>query len=164
MTDTIFQDWAANAGNPKGRFVLAFFRLCQVIRRQPEPVWMLGIPVLALYVGLVHWVMGIELDYQTQVGPGLRLYHGVGLVVHRSSVIGANCTLRHGVTLGWQRENEGCPVLEDGVEVGVGAILLGPIRVGKGAMIGAASLVRHDVEAGSVVGGNPARVIRQRDA
>lgn len=125
---------------------------------------MLGIPVLSLYVFVVHWVMGIELDYQTQVGPGLRLYHGVGLVVHQRSVIGANCTLRHGVTLGWRRENEACPILEDGVEIGVGAIILGPIRVGKNAVIGAASLVLKDVEAGSSVGGNPARVIRRRDA
>jgi len=160
MTDTIFQDWAANAGNPKGRFVLAFFRLCQLIRRQPEPVWLLGIPVLALYVGLVHWVMGIELDYQTRVGPGLRLYHGVGLVVHQKSVIGANCTLRHGVTLGGRRENGGCPILEDGVEIGAGAIVLGAVRIGSGAIVGAASLVLQDVPAGSVVGGNPARVIR----
>lgn len=164
MTDTIFQDWEANANNPKGRFVLSFFRLCQVIRRQPEPVWVFGIPVLALYVLLVHWVMGIELDYQTAVGPGLRLYHGVGLVVHQRSVIGANCTLRHGVTLGWRRENEGCPILEDGVELGAGAIILGPVRVGKNAVIGAASLVLNDVEAGSRVGGNPARAIRRRDA
>ena len=88
MVSFILQDWSANVNNPKGRFVLLYFRLCQVIRRLPLGLWVLGAPLLAFYVLLVHWLMGIELDYKTTVGPGLALQHGVGLVVHQRRSLG----------------------------------------------------------------------------
>lgn len=161
MVSFILQDWAANANNPKGRFVLLYFRLCQGIRRLPAGLWILGIPLLAFYVLLVHWLMGIELDYKTVVGPSLALQHGVGLVVHQSAVIGSGCTLRNGVTIGARPPREGIPILEDGVDVGVNAVILGPITIGRSAVIGAGSVVIGSVDAGSVVAGNPARMIRR---
>jgi len=48
MASFILQDWSANANNPKGRFVMVFFRLCQSVRRLPGGVWILGSPILAL--------------------------------------------------------------------------------------------------------------------
>ena len=89
MISYILQDWSANRGSPKGRFVMAFFRMCQLVRRLPGGLWVFGSPLLAGYVFFVHWVMGIELDYKTAIGPGLALRHGVGLVVHSGAVIGA---------------------------------------------------------------------------
>lgn len=160
MISDILQDWEANAGNAKGRFIMVLFRTCQVIRSWPEPLWLLGSPVLAFYVLLVHWLMGIELDYKSKIGPGLALHHGSGVVVHQTAIIGANCILRHGVTLGERRSGGGCPVLGDRVETGVHAIILGPVKIGDGAVIGAGSVVLHDVPAGAVVAGNPAKVIR----
>ena len=162
--NAIFQDWDSNAGNPKGRLLLAFFRLCQILRALPGPVWLLGAPVLLLYVVLVEWIMGIELTYKTKTGTRLRLYHGTGLVVHEESVLGDDCTLRHGVTIGYRRSGEGAPVIGNRVDIGCGAILLGAIRVGDGAVIGAGAVVLHDVPAGAVVAGNPAKVIRQSAA
>lgn len=161
MVSFILQDWAANANNPKGRFVLLYFRLCQVIRRLPLGLWGLGAPFLAFYVLLVHWLMGVELDYQTIVGPGLSLQHGVGLVVHQHAVIGSGCTLRNGVTIGVRPPRKGLPVLGDGVDVGVNAVILGPVTIGQGSVIGAGSIVIRSVEVGSVVAGNPARLIRR---
>jgi len=154
----ILQDWKANEGNPKGRFVMAFFRLCQAVRR--SPLWPLGLPVLAGYVVLVHWLMGIELDYQTEVGPGLSLQHGSGLVVHQKARIGSGCTLRHGVTLGEKTKNGALPVLGNGVEVGANAVVLGGISLGDGCVVGAGSVVLHDVPPGAVVAGNPAKILR----
>lgn len=144
--------------------MLAFFRLCQVIRKWPGGLWIAGSPLLALYVLLVHWVLGIELDYKTSVGPGLCLRHGVGLVIHRNAVIGAGCTLRQGVTIGERRADGRCPVLEDGVEVGANAVVLGAIRIGRSSVIGAGSVVLHDVEPRSVVAGNPARPLSRPSA
>ncbi|MFV0337418.1 MAG: serine acetyltransferase [Chthoniobacterales bacterium] len=160
----IFQDWEANTGNPKGQFVLAFFRLCQEIRNWPAPFWYLGIPVLATYVVLVIWIFGIELDYRTKVGPALRLYHGMGLVIHQDVIIGANCMIRHNTTIGLRGGKEPCPVLGDRVEIGAHSIVMGPIKLGEGCIVGAGSVVLHDVEAYHVVAGNPARVLRKLDA
>lgn len=159
MISHILQDWPANAGNSKGRFVLVFFRLCQQIRGLPSGLWILGFPVLGLYVALVHWVMGIELDYKTTVGPGLSLQHGTGLVVHQKAVIGARCTLRHCVTIGDRFPSVGVPVLEDHVEVGANAVILGPVVIGEDSVIGAGAVVIRSVPSGSIVAGNPARVI-----
>jgi putative colanic acid biosynthesis acetyltransferase WcaB len=161
MVSFILQDWSANANNPKGRFVLLYFRLCQGIRKLPFGLWVLGAPLLALYVLLVHWLMGIELDYKTTVGPGLALQHGVGLVVHQHAVIGSGCTLRNGVTIGERPPRKGVPSLGDSVDVGVNAVILGPITIGNGTVIGAGSVVIRSIDAGDVVAGNPARLIRR---
>lgn len=142
---------------------MVFFRLCQRVRRWPGGLWLLGAPLLAAYVFFVHWVLGIELDYQTEIGPGLSIRHGVGIVVHRDVVIGEGCTLRQAVTIGERTPGGPCPVLGKRVETGAGAILLGGIRVGDEAVVGAGSVVLRDVEGGSVVAGNPAVVIGRRE-
>ncbi|MEI8312181.1 MAG: serine acetyltransferase [Verrucomicrobiota bacterium] len=160
MSAGIFQDWSANRGSPKGRIVMLFFRVCQRVRRWPFGLWVLGTPLLATYVFFVHWVLGIELDYQTDIGRGLSIRHGVGIVVHRDAVIGEGCTLRQAVTIGERVPGGPCPVLGNRVETGAGAIILGGIRLGDGACVGAGSVVLRDVEAGAVVAGNPAAVIR----
>jgi serine acetyltransferase len=160
MIPDILQDWTANQGSPKGRFVLVLFRVCQAIRQLPCGLWLLGSPVLLLYVIFVHWLLGIELDYKTSVGAGLSLRHGVGLVVHQNVRIGSRCLVRQGVTLGEKSGDGRCPVLEDDVQIGANAVVLGPVRIGRGAVVGAGSVVLHDVEPDSVVAGNPARLIR----
>lgn len=157
----VLQDWAVNAGNPKGQLVLLAFRVAQALWRTPTPLRWLGVPLLVLYRVVVDWVLGIELHWKLRVGPRLRLYHGVGLVVNPGAVIGADCVLRHCTTIG-RASGEfdaptGCPVLGDGVDVGPHAAILGPIRVGDGARIGAGAVVVRDVSPGAVVVGNPAR-------
>ena len=158
MMNRILQDWKANEGNPKGRFVMVFFRACQIVRGCS--LWPLGLPLLGTYVVLVHWIMGIELDYQTEIGPGLSLQHAVGLVVHQKARIGAGCTLRHGVTLGERVANGAVPLLGDGVEIGANAVILGGISIGDRAVVGAGSVVLSDVPPGAVVAGNPAKILR----
>jgi putative colanic acid biosynthesis acetyltransferase WcaB len=161
---SVFCDWDANAGNLKGRVVLTAFRFAHACRRLPEPWWKVTIPILLQYEILVEWVLGVELRNKTQVGPGLRLYHGQGLVVHEGTVIGADCTLRQSTTIGNKTLADGtlsgCPVLGDRVDVGANAVILGPVRIGDDAVIGAGSVVVKDVPAGAVVAGNPARVLR----
>jgi serine acetyltransferase len=163
MLEFVLQDWEVNAGNPKGRLVLAFFRLCQFLRKLPGSWWLLASPILALYVVLVEWIMGIELGYRSAVGKRLRLYHGTGLIVHPWAVIGDDVTLRHGVTIGFRKNTDKrLPVLGNRVEVGCGASILGPITIGDGARVGAGSVVMQNVPAGATVIGNPARIVSRK--
>jgi putative colanic acid biosynthesis acetyltransferase WcaB len=163
---SILCDWEANRGNPKGQIIMAMFRAAQVVRALPEPWWLLGAPYLALYRVLVEWVLGVELRYRTQVGPRLRIFHGQALVVHEGTVIGADCTLRQSTTIGNKTLADGsgsaCPVIGDRVDVGANAVILGAIRIGDGAVIGAGSVVVRDVPPGAVVAGNPARELQRR--
>jgi putative colanic acid biosynthesis acetyltransferase WcaB len=164
---SLFCDWSANRGNFKGRFVMACFRLAAACRRLPAPLWWLTIPYLAWYELAIVWGLGIELRYKSKIGPGLAVFHGQALVVHEGTVIGAGCTLRQSTTIGGKQLPDGspsaCPILGDAVDVGANAVIIGPVRIGDRAVIGAGSVVVKDVPAGAVVAGNPARVIRQRD-
>ena len=145
-------DRAANAGYPKSRFVLAWLRACQRWRSAPGPAARAVYVVTAAGYKLVtEWIMGIELPPSTHVGAGLRLRHGVGVVVNPGTVLGERVLLRHGVTLGNRRGAHDCPVIEDDVEIGAGAVIIGAVRVGRGARIGPNAVVVKDIAPGSVV-------------
>jgi len=89
-------------------------------------------------------------------------YWGLGVVIHKDAVIGADCTIAQNVTIGRNPGDTRVPVLGDRVYVGAGAVIFGEIRIGDDAMIGANSVVLADVPARAVVAGVPARVIRMQ--
>ena len=159
-------DWRANPKNPKARMILIGFRLSAFFarRRTSSPVlWLAGIPLMVSYRVFVEWVLGTELPAKTDVGPGLRLYHGQSLVVFDGATIGSDVVLRHSTTIGVAAEGSAAaPVIGDGVDVGSNAVILGGIVVGDGAVIGAGAVVVSDVPPFAVVAGNPARIIRFR--
>ncbi len=102
---------------------------------------------------------GISIPKSAEVGPGLKIHHFGNVFVHAGAKIGANCTLRQGVTIGNDGTEDAIPVIEDDVEFGAYAQVLGAVRVGRGAKLGAMSLVLRDVPAFAVVAGVPARVV-----
>lgn len=145
-------DRKANAAYPKSRFVLRWFRSAQRWRAGRGPLSRLVfLAVGGSYKLVTEGFMGIELPVSTEVGPGLRLRHGVGIVVNPASRIGAGVMLRQGVTLGNRKLSDDCPVIEDGVEIGVGAVVIGAVTVGVNARIGPNAVVFRDVPAGAVV-------------
>lgn len=157
---TLAADFAANPRDPKARSVLFGFRLCQSAMGDLQRPRKIALPLIALYRLYTEFGLGIELRPKTQVGPGLSIYHGTGLVVNDHAVIGANVKLRNAVTIGHQAPGDGCPRIEDGVEVGAGAIILGPVTIGERAVVGAGAVVVKSVEPYTAVAGNPAKKIK----
>ena len=105
---------------------------------------------------------GIEIHPGAQIGKGLFIDHGMGVVIGETTVVGDNCTIYQGVTLGGTGKDKGKrhPTLEEGVMVAAGAKILGPFTVGKHAKIGAGSVVLKEVPPSSTVVGIPGRVVR----
>jgi len=95
-------------------------------------------------------------------GPGLSIAHYGTVVINKRAKIGRYCRLHPGVTVGIA--NGGVPTIGDGVYVGPGAVVYGPIEIGRGAVIGANSVVGRSVPSGVTVAGAPARQIATRDS
>ena len=111
-------------------------------------------------------IYGIELPYSVHLGRRVIIEHQAGIVVHGSAVIGDDCILRQGVTIGNNGLNhpQDAPVIGKRVNIGAGAKILGPVCIGDDAVIGANAVVLHDVPAGTTVVGIPARPIDQRQS
>lgn len=111
---------------------------------------------------LARMATGIDIHPAAQIGPGFFIDHGAGVVIGETAVVGHGVTLYHGVTLGGTSWSPGKrhPTLCDGVMVGAGAKILGPITVGAGARVGANSVVVEEVPAQATVVGIPARIVR----
>ncbi len=124
----------------------------------------LGVPIVPrLIAAIARFWTGIEIHPAARIGRGFFIDHGTGTVIGETAEIGDDCTLFHNVTLGGTGKQHGKrhPTLEDNVFVGTGAVLLGPIRVGRNARVGANSFViMHDVPADATAVGNPARIVK----
>ncbi len=105
---------------------------------------------------------GIEIGNEIELGDGVNFAHTLGTVIGGTSKVGARVKFMGNNTVGTAKDN-GCPVIEEDVVVGCGARILGPIRIGKGAFIGANAVVLSDVPAGAVVSGIPARAHKSGD-
>jgi serine O-acetyltransferase len=104
---------------------------------------------------------GIELPYTVELGRRVVIEHAGAIVIHGASRIGDDCILRQGVTLGMrsvERPTE-APELGARVDVGAGAKILGAVRIGDRARIGANAVVLQDVPAGASAVGVPARIL-----
>jgi serine O-acetyltransferase len=121
-------------------------------------------PVLGSVLKQVnHLVTGADIAWSARIGPGLVLWHPTGVVIGSGVVIGRDARVQQGITLGAARSRsgeDGDPELGDDVYVGAGARVLGPVRVGDRARIGANAVVLTDVPAGASAVGVPARIVR----
>ena len=107
----------------------------------------------------------IEIHPGAQLGHGILIDHGCGVVIGETTVVGDNCTIYQGVTLGGTGKDSGKrhPTILDNVVIGAGAKVLGPFTVGCGAKVGAGAIVLKEVPPGCTVVGNPGRVVRVGD-
>lgn len=105
---------------------------------------------------------GIEIHPGSQIGKGLFIDHGMGVVIGETTVIGDNCLLYQGVTLGGTGKDKGKrhPTLGDNVMVGAGAKVLGPINIGNNVKVAANAVVLKDIPDNCTAVGVPARIAR----
>lgn len=153
--------------------ILAYpgFHIMTVFHPVAAFLWRYELRALArlwAYVG--RFVTGIEIHPAARIGRNLFIDHGTGVVIGQTAIIGNECRLYHGVTLGGRgnvvENGEGGvvrrhPKIGDHVVIGAGAQVLGPITVEDHAKIGANAVVTKDVPCGATAVGNPANIVRR---
>lgn len=166
MFRNLREDWQTYEGDiwRQGLWAMWVYRFGKW-RYAIRPPW-LRKPFSLLYKLMrtaIQMLAGIELPCEAQVGRRLRIEHFGGIVVSGDAILGDDIVLRHGVTIGLKHTRErGAPRIGNRVDIGAGAKLLGPIKVGDDAVIGANAVVLQDVPAGTLAVGIPARIIERK--
>lgn len=133
-----------------------------ILHRLCHYLWQHNWKWLARFLStIVRWGTGIEIHPGATIGDRFFIDHGMGVVIGETAIVGNDCTLYHGVTLGgttWQK-GQRHPILGNDVVVGAGAKVLGPIKIGNGARIGSNAVIVKPVPDGATVVGIPGRII-----
>lgn len=133
-----------------------------VFHRVAHRLWRGGFKWLARWLShWGRWLTGIEIHPGATIGRRVFIDHGMGVVIGETAEVGDDCTLYHGVTLGGTSWNKGKrhPTLMNGVVVGAGAKILGPITLGPNCRVGSNAVVVKDVPEGATAVGIPARIL-----
>lgn len=121
------------------------------------------IPILPQIIKGAIRAWGGIIPYQAEIGEGTVIgYQGIGVVIHKHTVIGKNCIISQNVTFGG-KGGSGVPVIGDNVLIGAGAVLLGDIHIGNNVSIGANAVVLTDIPENAIAVGVPAKVIKYKD-
>ena len=145
-----------------GRKLLLAIRRYQHWRDQGGAIALLACRWLVLRHRFWSAVTGAEIPLNCSIGGGLLIDHPNGIVIHPAAQIGVNCLISQQVTLG-TRGRPGLPWIGGHVDIGAGAKILGPVRVGDHAKIGANAVVVTDVPNNAVAIGIPAKIIGADD-
>ncbi len=125
-------------------------------------LWRMRVPLVPRFLqGVLRIIFSVALPPSVRLGRNVVLgYSGLATVIHARAVIGDGVNIGSGVTIGGRSGHYEVPVIDADVEIGSGAKVLGPIHIGKGAVIGANAVVISDVAERTVVAGVPARLIK----
>ena len=183
-----FKEFVVFVGSDIHRYFYTGFRRAQTEINKPKVifetlVFKAGFHAVLLYrishffyrLGLswVAWFIqrlsvtltGAEIEYNTEIGKGFFIAHPVGIVLGRGSKIGENFTVYQNVTLGARHTDPErifqFPVLEDNVTIYAGAVILGGVRIGSNATVGANAVVLTDVPRDGIAVGVPARILEK---
>ena len=132
--------------------------------RAAHALWRRGVPLLPRFLSnAFRFLTAIDINPGATIGQGVFIDHGIGVVIGATAIVGDDCTIYQGVTLGGTSLDrvKRHPTLGRNVTVGSGAKVLGDITIGDGAKIGSNSVVVRDVPAGATVVGIPGRVVLQ---
>ncbi len=136
-----------------------------IIYRFTHLLWRYKLYWLARFIStLARWITGIEIHPGAVIGRRFFIDHGMGVVIGETSEIGDDCMMYHGVTLGgttWDKVKRH-PTLMDGVIIGAGAKILGPITLGRNVRVGSNSVVVRSIDDNCTVVGIPGRVLKKK--
>jgi len=136
-----------------------------IIYRFTHTLWRYKLYWIARFIStLARWITGIEIHPGAVIGRRFFIDHGMGVVIGETSEIGDDCMMYHGVTLGgtsWDKVKRH-PTLKDGVIIGAGAKILGPITLGKNVRVGSNSVVVRSIDDNCTVVGIPGRVLTKK--
>ena len=128
-------------------------------------LWRYKLYWLARFIStFARWFTGIEIHPGAVIGRRFFIDHGMGVVIGETAIIGDDCMLYHGVTLGgttWDKVKRH-PTLKNGVVIGAGAKILGPVTLGENVRVGSNSVVVRSIEDNETVVGIPGRIVRQK--
>ncbi len=138
-----------------------FMRLCSTLNTRKSSFFVILCIIFRVF--LVHYEVkyGISIPYNTKIGKGFYIGHFGTIVINPKAVIGNNCNISQGVTIGVSNrgEKKGCPSIGNNVFIGPGAKIFGSIKIGNNVAIGANCVVTKDVPDYAVVVGAPGKVI-----
>jgi len=133
-----------------------------ILHRLAHFLWSIKLKLIArIFSHLARIFTGIEIHPGAQIGRRFFIDHGMGVVIGETAIIGDDCTLYHGVTLGgttWKKGKRH-PTLRDNVVIGAGAKVLGPITLGNNSKVGSNAVVVTDIPNDSTAVGIPAKII-----
>jgi serine O-acetyltransferase len=135
-----------------GVHAVAVYRFGRWAKEQGRLVRLLLDPIYFVLQLLIHILWGIDLPRGAKVGPGLYIGHFGGMTISRNAVIGSDCNLSHGITIGYSSgHGGGCPRIGDRVYIAPGARVFGKITVGNNVKIGANAVVHRDIPDNAIV-------------
>ena len=138
-----------------------------IIYRFTHFLWRYKLYWIARFIStLARWITGIEIHPGAVIGRRFFIDHGMGVVIGETAEIGDDCMMYHGVTLGgtsWDKVKRH-PTLKDGVIIGAGAKILGPVTLGKNVRVGSNSVVVKSIDDNCTVVGIPGRVLKKKVA
>ena len=131
--------------------------------RIAHALYLKHIPLLPkFFYRLIYLINNCHVHYATKIGKGSTLaYGGIGVIIHKDSIIGENCVIESNVTIGGRNNELRVPVIGDYVFIGTGARILGPIHVGNNCIIVANAVVLHDVPDNCSGAGVPAKILHK---
>lgn len=133
------------------------------LHRISHRLYQLGIPLLPRFFRfLIFLLYNSDIPSSVKIGKGTVFGHsGIGVVIHQDAIIGENCVIGQGITIGGRSKNPVVPVIGDKVYIAAGARVLGPIKIGNNVIIAPNAVVIKDVNDHCIVGGIPAKVLKE---